>query len=84
MSERFIVCRESGHGGATTYRTVTLYEGEAAEAATDSVDGSSVTVIRRGREVVSSAGELCGEFADAREARVQAGRLQRALEIMES
>lgn len=68
----------------TTYNVVTLFEGETIEPVVDEMDGSRVSVIRRNGEVVNSAGELCGEFPSARAARVEAGRLERVLEVMES
>lgn len=77
------MCREEGFMGTPTYNVVTLEEGETIEPVVDEMDGSSVSVIRRGGDVVNSAGELCLEAPSAEKARVEAGRLQRVMEVME-
>lgn len=77
MSDRFLVCKESFHG-SHIYRTITVFDGETVESS------AGVFSVLRDGEVVSTIGEPCGEFSNVGEARVHAGRLQRALEVMES
>jgi Tfp pilus assembly protein FimT len=62
----------------------TLYEGETYSQEIDSVNNESVTVFKRDGVTVDTAGEFCGEYNDAREARVVINRLGRISEVMES
>jgi len=81
---KFVVCRVPLGVGGSSYEVRQLFGNETYEAVVDSVDGSNVTVFKRDGEVVDSAGEFCGEFEDRGEARVQANRLTKLLEVMES
>ena len=62
----------------------TLYDGEIYSQEIDSMNGESVTVFKRNGVTVDTAGEFCGEYSDAREARVAIDRLRRITEVMES
>ena len=86
---RFAVCRvlrdpAASSDGEENYEVRQLFAGETCSEETDEMDGSRTTVFRRDGEVVDSAGELCGVYDDRGEARIQASRLNKLLDIMES
>jgi hypothetical protein len=82
---RFIVCRvTAAKPGEAQYEVRQLWPSETWMNHVDKLDGHTVTVIQRNDEVVDTAGECCGEFSDRGEARIQASRLQKLLEVMES
>jgi len=86
---RFAVCRvlrdpAASSDGEENYEVRQLFAGETCSEVTDEMDGSRVTVFRRDGEVVDSAGELCGVYDDRGEARIQASRLNKLLDVMES
>jgi len=84
---KFIVCRISNvshEEGEAMYEVRQLFGNETYEIVNDRMDGSIVTVFRRDGEIVDTAGEFCGEFIDRGQARIQASRLQKLAEVMES
>ena len=77
--KRYLVVR-AGSG----YEQLTLFEGEEYEEAVDKVDGSSVVVVKRDGRTVNTAGELCAELHDVREARLMVSRLNAVAGVMDS
>ena len=86
---RFAVCRvlrdpAASSDGEENYEVRQLFAGDTCSEETDEMDGSRTTVFRRDGEVVDSAGELCGVYDDRGEAHIQASRLNKLLDVMES
>lgn len=61
-----------------------LYDGETYSQEIDQMNGESVTVFKRDGIEVDTAGEFCGEYDNAREARVVIDRLNQVSRVMDS
>lgn len=82
VSKKYLVCREPD---GTTYSLVIIYGRETWENVVDKMDGETVGVIRDEKgQTVNTTGEVVGEYADDREARVERDRLGRIASVMQS
>lgn len=87
---RWVVCRTALHQEASRtsqYEIRQLFGNESYEVVTNTDQAGKEThttkFLREGA-IVDSSGEFCGEFTDRGLARIEAARLQKLLEVMES
>lgn len=88
VAVRYLVCRHPDFpifhdSTGPQFEMRSLYDDEAYSQEIDQM-GKSVTVFKRNGVTVDTAGEFCGEYANAREARVVIDRLNQVSRVMDS